>query len=82
MAEYDLIVADLRMPNVDGRQLYEKVAEERPEMLRKFVFATGDLVRQDSIAFLQELPNRILTKPLELETVRRILSQVVASRPS
>jgi hypothetical protein len=48
-------------------------------MLRRFVFATGDLVRQDSVAFLQELPNRILTKPLELETVRRILSQVVAA---
>jgi PAS domain S-box-containing protein len=79
MAEYDLIVADLRMPNVDGKELYEKVAEERPEMLRRFVFATGDLVRQDSVAFLQELPNRILTKPLELETVRRRLSQVVAA---
>jgi PAS domain S-box-containing protein len=82
MADYDLIVADLRMPNVDGKELYERVAEERPEMLRRFVFATGDLLREDSIAFLQDLPNRILTKPLELETVRRILSQVVASRPS
>jgi len=80
MADYDLIVADLRMPNVDGKELYERVAEERPEMLRRFVFATGDLLRQDSVEFLQDLPNRILTKPLELETVRRILSQVVASR--
>ena len=79
-SDYDLIVADLRMPNLDGQQLYERVAEERPEMLCRFVFATGDLARPDTIAFLQALPNRIITKPLEVETVRRVLSQVVAGR--
>ena len=41
-------------------------AAERPEMLRRFVFATGDLVRQETLAFLEGLPNRILTKPLEV----------------
>jgi CheY-like chemotaxis protein len=75
--EFDLIVADLRMPDLSGQQLYEKVAEERPELLRRFVFATGDLARADTLAFLERLPNRILTKPLEIETVRRVLSQAL-----
>ncbi|MCP3982554.1 MAG: response regulator [bacterium] len=78
--EFDLIVADMRMPNLDGRQLYEKVAEHRPEMLRRFVFATGDLVREETVSFLQRLPNRILTKPLEVETVRRVLVQALEPR--
>jgi CheY-like chemotaxis protein len=82
-AEFDLVVADLRMPNLDGRQLYERVAEERPELLRRFVFATGDLVREDSLAFLRQLPNRILTKPLQFDTVRRVLAQALeAARPA
>jgi PAS domain S-box-containing protein len=75
--EFDLIVVDLRMPNISGRELYEKVAEERPELLRRFVFATGDLARHETLAFLEKLPNRILTKPLEQETVRRVLSQAL-----
>jgi two-component system NtrC family sensor kinase len=77
--EFDLIVADLRMPNVSGRQLYERVADEMPGMLRRFVFATGDLVREETVEFLQGLPNRILNKPLEVETVRRVLSQALAA---
>ena len=78
--DYDVVVADLRMPNLDGQQLYERVAEERPEMLRRFVFSTGDLLRPETVSFLSGLPNRILQKPLEIETVRRVLAQVVAAR--
>ena len=76
--DFDLIVADLRMPNLNGQQLYERIAEDRPDLLRRLVFATGDLARQESLAFLQGLPNRVLTKPIDVETVRRVLSQVVA----
>ena len=66
-----------RMPNLSGQQLYEKVAEERPELLRSFVFATGDLMRRETTDFLGRVPNRILMKPLEVETVRRVLSQAL-----
>jgi two-component system NtrC family sensor kinase len=77
--DFDLIVADLRMPNLDGRALYERVVEEKPSMVRRFVFATGDLVRQESLRFLEGLPNRILTKPLDVDNVRRVLVQAVAA---
>jgi two-component system NtrC family sensor kinase len=77
--DFDLIVADLRMPNLDGRALYERVVEERPSMVRRFVFATGDLVRQESLKFLEGLPNRILAKPLDVDNVRRVLVQAVAA---
>jgi PAS domain S-box-containing protein len=76
--DFDLVVTDLRMPELDGRTLYERVAAERPEMVRRFVFATGDLVRQESVEFLEGVPNRILAKPLDVETVRRVLGEAVA----
>ena len=48
-------------------------------MVRRFVFATGDLVRQESLKFLEGLPNRILAKPLDVDNVRRVLVQAVAN---
>jgi CheY-like chemotaxis protein len=74
---FDLVVTDLRMPRLSGQELYERAVEERPELLRRFVFATGDLVRQETVQFLERLPNRILMKPLQLETVRRVLCQAL-----
>lgn len=81
--DFDLIVADLRMPNLDGRALYERVVEAKPSMVRRFVFATGDLVRQESLKFLEGIPNRILAKPLDVDNVRAVLVQAVAAaRPA
>ena len=40
-----------------------------------------DLLRPETVSFLRTLPNRILTKPLELETVRRVLSQAIELAP-
>ena len=53
----------------------------RPEarFVRRFVFSTGDLVRQETIRFLEHLPNRILAKPLDVETVRRVLQQALVA---
>jgi PAS domain S-box-containing protein len=78
-SDYDLIVTDLRMPNLNGQQLYERTAEERPDLLRRFVFTTGDLAREDTLEFLEGLPNRILSKPLQMETVRRVLTQAIGA---
>jgi two-component system NtrC family sensor kinase len=78
-SDYDLVVADVRMPRLDGQELYERVAENRPELLRRFVFSTGDLMRQETVAFLQGQPNGIIAKPLQVETVRHVLGRTLAA---
>jgi two-component system response regulator GlrR len=75
--DFDLILADLRMPGLDGRSLYERAVSEKPELVRRFVFATGDLVRSDSLRFLEGLPNRVIRKPIDVEVVRRVLGQAL-----
>lgn len=77
-ADFDLVIADVRMPRMDGQELYERVAEERPELLRRFVFSSGDLAREETLSFLRRLPNRLLAKPLQIETVRKVLEGALA----
>ena len=65
------------MPGLDGRTLYERAVSEKPELVRRFVFATGDLVRSDSLRFLEGVPNRVIRKPIDVEVVRRVLGQAL-----
>lgn len=76
---FDLIICDLRMPQVAGRDLYETLVREHPDRAQRVVFATGDTVRGDTLQFLDSLGRPFLHKPFTLAELRRLLAGVGAS---
>ena len=75
--DFDAIVCDLRMPGMDGPALFDQVARERPAMVSRFIFGTGDLLSESSHKFLKECNRPFLEKPFMPEQVRRLVKQVV-----
>jgi two-component system NtrC family sensor kinase len=73
---YDLVISDLRMPRLGGREFYEALARLRPTMAERVVFSTGDTVRGDTLAFLETLDRPYLHKPFSLAELRSLLSEV------
>jgi CheY-like chemotaxis protein len=39
--QYDLIVSDVRMPELSGVELFLRLREKQPSMARKFIFVSG-----------------------------------------
>ena len=76
---YDLIISDLKMPGMGGKELYEKVRERSLDLSRRIVFSTGDVVSTDTREFLEKSGNSYLQKPFEIEAIRRIVHSVLAS---
>ena len=72
--QWDVIVTDLRMPTLSGREFYETLSERRPELARRVVFSTGDTVRGDTLAFLEQQGRPVLHKPFSLGDLRAALS--------
>ncbi|HZH41237.1 MAG TPA: ATP-binding protein, partial [Gemmatimonadales bacterium] len=75
-APFDVIVCDLRMPRLGGREMYEKLAGEHPEVAERVIFATGDTVRGDTLHFLESLGRPFLHKPFTLAELRTVLGGV------
>jgi two-component system NtrC family sensor kinase len=73
---FDLVISDLRMPRLSGRELYEELARRRPELADRLVFSTGDTVRGDTLAFLESLNRPYLHKPFSLAELRGLLREV------
>jgi two-component system NtrC family sensor kinase len=73
---FDLIISDLRMPRLGGREFYEELARRSPVMASRLVFSTGDTVRGDTLAFLETLNRPYLHKPFSLAELRRLLGEV------
>jgi CheY-like chemotaxis protein len=73
---YDLILSDLRMPELDGSGLYQAL-EQYPKLRQRFVFLTGDTVSHETMTFFEQTGVRWLTKPFRASEVRRAIQQVL-----
>jgi len=65
-AKFDVVLADLQMPQLSGRGLFEQLANENAAMARRFVFMTGDRARPETLAFLNDCGQPSVLKPYEL----------------
>jgi two-component system NtrC family sensor kinase len=70
---FDVIICDLRMPHLSGRDMYLKLARHDPRAAERIIFATGDTVRGDTLQFLQRLGRPYLHKPFTLAELRAAL---------
>lgn len=78
----DLVLCDVMMPGGSGQDVYDAVAEQVPELLRKLVFVTGGATVPEVATFLRRDGVRHLPKPFEREAFDRLLKDIQASRPT
>ncbi len=71
---YDAIISDIRMPGIDGPQLYERATALNPAYRSRFLFMSGDLVRDSTQSFVTSLNCPCLAKPFALQVLYRHLS--------
>jgi PAS domain S-box-containing protein len=74
---YDLIVSDVKMPELDGPGLYGEVERRHPGLRRRFVFITGDLLSRETKEFLEQTGAPHFSKPVALEDVRRAVQRAL-----
>lgn len=75
----DLILCDLRMPQMTGEAFYAALESVRPELLERVVFVTGDMVAQDTARFLAVAGRPVVEKPFTIPEISRIVTEVVGS---
>ena len=75
--EPHVILADLRMPRMDGAEFYLHLQEARPALAERVIFLSGDITQLAGPGLAEVPRDRILVKPVELsELERRILTFV------
>jgi CheY-like chemotaxis protein len=48
------IICDLKMPEVDGRQIYHYMQTSHPALVKRLILSSGDTVSEENQKFLQE----------------------------
>ena len=76
---YDCVLADLKMPEVDGPTLYETLRRTNPEAAARMIFMTGDMLSDSSREFLERTGNPYLAKPFSIQDLRNRVASVLAA---
>lgn len=79
LRRYDLILSDLRMPELDGLGLYREIEQRHPELLRRFVFITGTSEHADYQTFIYDAKVPVLTKPFDMLHLQRVAREILSA---
>jgi PAS domain S-box-containing protein len=77
---FDLILSDIRMPELDGPGLYWEIERRDPHMLQRMIFLTGDTLSPGTRDFLEKTGVPCLSKPFALSDVREIVQHVLQAQ--
>jgi signal transduction histidine kinase len=71
--DFDSIVCDLMMPEIDGKSFYEAVRKEHPELADRIIFMSGGAFTPRLRKFAAAVPNPVLQKPVSREDLEAML---------
>jgi CheY-like chemotaxis protein len=76
---FDLILSDLRMPELDGVTLYQELERQWPSVAQRVIFVTGNGEDPAYQPFLARLDGRTLAKPLDLEALSQLIRRSLST---
>lgn len=72
--DYDAVICDLRMPDMDGPALFRWIKAHHPALVERILFVTGDALGPAAGRFLAESDRPFLEKPFTPADVARLIA--------
>ncbi len=67
---YDLVICDLRMPGLDGKDLHRELLRKASPAAQRILFVTGDVLAPHTLQFLEASGLPYLAKPFLIEELK------------
>lgn len=77
---FDVIISDVRMPGMGGREFLDQLRRDHPELVPRLILSTGDSFAPETAALLKEAGVPTLIKPFDFTTLEQGIRKVAASR--
>ena len=76
---FDVMLIDQRMAGMSGTEFYQAAIDFRPELARRVIFMSGDVLNPDLRDFATQRGIRLLAKPFDIDAVIRVVREALAA---
>ena len=80
--DFDVIVSDIRMPGVGGRELLAGLRRDRPDLVGRLLFSSGDTAAPETAALLRESGVPSIVKPFDFARLEQVIRDIAAAKTS
>jgi DNA-binding response OmpR family regulator len=74
--DYDYILLDMKMPDINGMELYRRIRELKPGLAARVIFLTGDTESADVKAFFKLTGANYLSKPFAIRELLELMDRM------
>ena len=73
--QYDLFLFDIKLPVMNGQELYQWLKEEHPKQISKVIFTSGSVLGEDTQLFIEQTGRPFLPKPFTPDDLKAIVRE-------
>ena len=75
--DYDLCLIDIKLPVMNGKELYQWLQEKHPQQASRVVFTTGSAMGGDTQSFLEQTARPFLPKPFAPDELKGVVREAL-----
>jgi len=75
--QYGLCLIDIRMPEMNGLELFQWLKHKHLEMAKRVIFTTGDVVGGETTGFIERSGRPFLPKPFTPDELKAIVRKTL-----
>ncbi len=71
--QYDLLLFDIKVPTMNGKELYQWLQDKYPQLTDRVIFTSGDIMVGDTPTFLERVARPFIPKPFTPDELKNII---------
>jgi DNA-binding response OmpR family regulator len=75
--DYTLVLIDIRMPVMSGKEFYQLIKSQCPQLVDRVIFVTGDVIGSATKNFLEQSGRPVLAKPFTPDELKTIVGETL-----
>ena len=75
--QYALFLFDIKLPVMNGRELYQWLKEKHPKQISKVIFTSGSVLGEDTQLFIEQTARPFLPKPFTPDEIKAIIRETL-----